>query len=67
MNHYICKIANEEEMNIKWDYEIALATGSIIGTQAALKIVSKIPLKVAKWLVTTILILLIVQVAWKFK
>ncbi|MCS1384828.1 sulfite exporter TauE/SafE family protein [Lysinibacillus sphaericus] len=52
---------------LQWDYAIALGTGSIIGTQVALKIVSKIPLKIAKGLVTTILILLIVQVAWQFK
>lgn len=52
---------------LQWDYAIALATGSIIGTQVALKIVSKIPLKIAKGLVTTILILLIVQVVWQFK
>lgn len=52
---------------LQWDYAVALATGSIIGTQVALKIVSKIPLKMAKGLVTTILVLLIVQVAWQFK
>lgn len=52
---------------LQWDYAIALATGSIVGTQVALKIVSKIPLKIAKGLLTTILILLIVQVAWQFK
>lgn len=51
----------------QWDYAIALATGSIIGTQVALKIVSIMPLKIAKGLITTILILLIVQVAWQFK
>lgn len=50
---------------LQWDYSIALATGSIIGTQIALKVVSKIPLKFAKGLITTILILLIVQVAWQ--
>ena len=26
MGNYICKIANEEEMNIKWDYEIEHAS-----------------------------------------
>lgn len=26
MNNYICKIANIDEMNTKWDYEIAKAT-----------------------------------------
>lgn len=52
---------------LQWDYAIALATGSIIGTQIALKIVSKIPIKMAKELVTAILILLIVQVAWQFR
>jgi uncharacterized protein len=50
---------------LQWDYAIALATGSIIGTQLALKIVSKIPLQFAKWLLTTILILLVGQVTWQ--
>lgn len=27
VNEYICKIATLDEMNIKWDYEIAKATG----------------------------------------
>lgn len=26
MKNYICKIANIEEMNKKWDYEISIAT-----------------------------------------
>ncbi|ATP38861.1 sulfite transporter TauE/SafE [Solibacillus sp. R5-41] len=48
---------------LQWDYAIALATGSIIGTQIALLIVAKIPLRFAKWLLTIILVLLIGQVA----
>ena len=48
---------------LQWDYAIALATGSIIGTQLALLIVAKIPLRFAKGLLTIILLLLIGQVA----
>lgn len=51
---------------MQWEYAIALATGSIIGTQLALRIVAKIPLKFAKWLLIGILIVLIGQVTLRF-
>ncbi|WP_312506546.1 sulfite exporter TauE/SafE family protein [Lysinibacillus sp.] len=51
---------------IQWHYAIAMAIGSIIGSQLGLLVLPRIPLKIAKKLLTTIILLLIIQVAFTF-
>lgn len=50
---------------IQWHYAIAMAVGSIIGSQLGLIVLPYIPLKIAKTLLTLIIILLLVQVTLK--
>ncbi|MBL3730909.1 sulfite exporter TauE/SafE family protein [Lysinibacillus sp. HST-98] len=50
---------------IQWHYAIAMALGSIIGSQLGLLVLPYIPLKIAKTLLTVIIILLLVQVTLK--
>ena len=50
---------------IQWPYAIAMAIGSIIGSQLGLLILPKIPIKVAKILLIIIISLLLIQVALK--
>ncbi|MFJ8514064.1 sulfite exporter TauE/SafE family protein [Lysinibacillus xylanilyticus] len=50
---------------IQWPYAIAMAIGSIIGSQLGLLILPKIPKKAAKILLITIISLLLIQVAIK--
>ncbi|MED3803417.1 sulfite exporter TauE/SafE family protein [Lysinibacillus xylanilyticus] len=50
---------------IQWPYAIAMAIGSIIGSQLGLLILPKIPIKVAKILLIIIISLLLIQVAIK--
>jgi uncharacterized membrane protein YfcA len=49
----------------QWNYAIAMATGSAIGSQIGLTALPKVPLKVAKSLLITIIFLLIGQVVFK--
>ncbi|MEH7460166.1 TSUP family transporter [Bacillus sp. JJ1127] len=50
---------------VQWNYAIAMAIGSAIGSQIGLIALPKIPLKIAKKLLITIIFLLIGQVAFK--
>ncbi|MED4889544.1 sulfite exporter TauE/SafE family protein [Lysinibacillus sp. FSL R7-0073] len=50
---------------IQWHYAIAMALGSIIGSQLGLLVLPHIPIKVAKLLLTVIISLLIIQMLWK--
>jgi len=50
---------------IQWRYAIAMALGSIIGSQLGLLVLPRIPLKVAKLLLTVIISLLIIQMVLK--
>ena len=50
---------------IQWHYAIAMALGSIIGSQLGLLVLPYIPLKIAKILLTLIITLLLVQVTLK--
>ncbi|WP_420871380.1 sulfite exporter TauE/SafE family protein [Lysinibacillus xylanilyticus] len=50
---------------IQWPYAIAMAIGSIIGSQLGLLILPKIPIKAAKILLIIIISLLLIQVAIK--
>ncbi|KGR82417.1 sulfite exporter TauE/SafE family protein [Lysinibacillus boronitolerans] len=50
---------------IQWHYAIALALGSIIGSQLGLLVLPYIPLRLAKILLTLIITLLLVQIIWK--
>ncbi|MFD1737900.1 sulfite exporter TauE/SafE family protein [Bacillus salitolerans] len=50
---------------VQWEYAIALAIGSAIGTQIGLRALPRIPLKVARTLLLTIICLLIGQVVYK--
>jgi len=50
---------------IQWHYAIAMAIGSIIGSQLGLLILPKIPIKAAKILLIIIISLLLIQVAIK--
>lgn len=50
---------------IQWNYAIAMAIGSAIGSQIGLLALPHIPIKVAKMLLVSIIILLIGQVGYK--
>lgn len=50
---------------VQWNYAIAMAIGSAIGSQIGLIALPRIPLKVAKSLLVTIIFLLIAQVVFK--
>lgn len=50
---------------IQWHYAMAMAIGSIIGSQLGLFILPKIPIKIAKILLIIIISLLLIQVAVK--
>jgi len=50
---------------IQWKYAIAMAVGSIIGSQLGLLVLPKIPIKAAKILLTLIISLLLIQVIVK--
>lgn len=50
---------------LNWHYAIALAIGSIIGSQIGMLILPHVPLKVAKVLLTSILILLMGQISYQ--
>lgn len=50
---------------IQWEYAIAMAIGSIIGSQLGLLVLPKIPIKAAKILLIVIISLLLIQVAIK--
>ena len=50
---------------IQWSYAIAMALGSIIGSQLGLLVLPKVPLKVAKRLLIVIMSLLLIQVMIK--
>jgi len=50
---------------IQWHYAIAMAIGSIIGSQLGLFILPKVPIKTAKILLIIIISLLLIQVAIK--
>jgi uncharacterized protein len=50
---------------IQWEYAIAMAVGSIIGSQLGLLILPKIPIRAAKILLIVIISLLLIQVAIK--
>lgn len=50
---------------LQWSYAIAMATGSIIGSQIGLLVLPKIPLKLAKTLMIIIMCLLIIQMIVK--
>lgn len=50
---------------IQWHYAIAMAVGSIIGSQLGLLVLPKIPIKAAKILLIVIISLLLIQVAIK--
>ncbi|GAB0170276.1 sulfite exporter TauE/SafE family protein [Lysinibacillus sp. CTST325] len=50
---------------IQWPYAMAMAIGSIIGSQLGLLILPKIPIKIAKILLIIIILLLLIQVAIK--
>ncbi|MFJ8460484.1 sulfite exporter TauE/SafE family protein [Lysinibacillus xylanilyticus] len=50
---------------IQWEYAIAMAVGSIIGSQLGLLVLPKIPIKAAKILLIVIISLLLIQVAIK--
>ncbi|WP_374964798.1 sulfite exporter TauE/SafE family protein [Lysinibacillus sp. RS5] len=50
---------------IQWKYAIAMAVGSIIGSQLGLLVLPKIPIKAAKILLIVIISLLLIQVAIK--
>ncbi|TQR34276.1 sulfite exporter TauE/SafE family protein [Lysinibacillus sphaericus] len=50
---------------IQWHYAMAMAIGSIIGSQLGLLILPKIPIKIAKILLIIIISLLLIQVAIK--
>jgi len=51
---------------IQWHYAIAMAVGSIIGSQLGLIVLPKVPLKIAKRLLIAIMLLLLIQVIIKF-
>lgn len=50
---------------IQWKYAIAMAVGSIIGSQLGLLVLPKIPMKAARILLTLIISLLLIQVIVK--
>ncbi|MEX3747883.1 sulfite exporter TauE/SafE family protein [Lysinibacillus xylanilyticus] len=50
---------------IQWEYAIAMAVGSIIGSQLGLLVLPKIPIKAAKILLIVIISLLLIQVTIK--
>lgn len=50
---------------VQWNYAIAMAIGSAIGSQIGLMALPRVPLKVAKFLLISILFLLIGQVVFK--
>ncbi|MEH7353757.1 TSUP family transporter [Neobacillus drentensis] len=50
---------------IQWPYAIAMAFGSIIGAQIGLLVLPKVPLKIAKSLLITIMCFLITQMVYK--
>ncbi|QIC47638.1 sulfite exporter TauE/SafE family protein [Lysinibacillus sphaericus] len=50
---------------IQWHYAIAMALGSIIGSQLGLLVLPHIPIKVAKRLLTVIISMLIIQMVWE--
>ncbi|WP_416826613.1 sulfite exporter TauE/SafE family protein [Ectobacillus polymachus] len=49
---------------VQWNYAIAMAVGSAIGSQIGLLALPRVPLRVAKSLLITIIFLLIGQVVW---
>lgn len=50
---------------LQWSNAIAMATGSIIGSQIGLLVLPKVPLKLAKALLISIMCLLIIQMVFK--
>ncbi|MDF2911794.1 MAG: sulfite exporter tauE/safE [Sporolactobacillus laevolacticus] len=50
---------------LQWSYAVAMALGSIIGSQIGLLVLPKVPLKIAKSLLITIICLLITQMLYK--
>ncbi|MCK1989710.1 sulfite exporter TauE/SafE family protein [Lysinibacillus fusiformis] len=50
---------------IQWHYAIAMALGSILGSQLGLLVLPHIPIKIAKLLLPVIISLLIIQMLWK--
>ncbi|MFE8697565.1 sulfite exporter TauE/SafE family protein [Cytobacillus sp. FJAT-53684] len=50
---------------LQWSYAIAMACGSIIGSQIGLLVLPKVPLKIAKSLLITIMCFLITQMVYK--
>jgi uncharacterized protein len=50
---------------VQWHYAIAMAIGSAVGSQIGLLALPKVPLKLAKYLLITIIFLLIGQVLFK--
>jgi uncharacterized membrane protein YfcA len=49
----------------QWKYATPLASGSIVGTELALKVLPSVRTEWARKLIHVILLLLIVQVSWK--
>ncbi|MCM3737897.1 sulfite exporter TauE/SafE family protein [Bacillus cytotoxicus] len=50
---------------LQWPYAIAMAFGSIIGSQIGLLVLPRVPLKIAKLLLITIMCFLIIQMVFK--
>lgn len=50
---------------LQWSYAVVMALGSIIGSQIGLLVLPKVPLKIAKSLLITIICLLITQMLYK--
>ena len=50
---------------LQWQYAIAMAIGSIIGSQIGLLVLPKIPFKIAQILLIVIIVLLIIQMGSK--
>ncbi|WP_249660767.1 sulfite exporter TauE/SafE family protein [Lysinibacillus fusiformis] len=50
---------------IQWHYAIAMALGSILGSQLGLLVLPHMPIKIAKLLLPVIISLLIIQMLWK--
>lgn len=50
---------------VRWEIAIPMACGAILGSFIGLRLVHKIPLQVARWLLLVVLLLLIGQVGWE--
>jgi uncharacterized protein len=50
---------------VQWHYAIAMAIGSALGSQIGLIALPRIPLRVAKWMLVSIIFLLIGQILYK--